>query len=740
MSTLIARTQKEVLFEQAARQGITEKKISTVPEIYRNLLGISDVGQQRLGMPLAPMYLAVPDMEISIERIRQYFQGLLRDVQVLDLANNHVEDQLTLMNIEFWARMQLVKNRALYIARTAETERMRIAFGSAWSFSDTLTSTAFLDMSQTTMWVDTAAGHATLANLADNRSVPPQGMAVQSVTQSDGVSYLGSSAAQAVDGVETTNWRINFSRPGSFARVEYRLLAVADVHSIMIDPLGTGLDLEVEADTGTGWKPWVRSSVYSKTTFSSNAAGLQAIRVTIRPLDLALPRTIGVRNFTLFTSETSKSGVLQSQLLSPPYAYNEIRVDADVQLPAGSTLNCYYQTASASVWQVAPLGTWLSVIDQTTLGKLITHATPRAYVGGLWYITLPQTAINTIDGTLNTGLNQAEISAFKHDWSAENDSPKLLTTDMFAQEALTRTWTKPAVHTPAALASTILLQAPGASTLASANVERSGKLLVVSKRAVDPYQLLSVVPCPGDGVNMLQPAYNYRVRLHVFCTRDVYYEAGRYYFLQGYRTTGSRSFKELGVSYAAFSLYINGTLAVADRQPYTVYETGALETGASSGKPMIVKLHTGWNTVDLLMNITDTNRLLSDRGTTDLPYVQLSLMPSLLDEQFQRDHGITRVLGSGQTRPVTEFDLLWSLPADLGFWAWSEDRKSLALNANNPRAIDGFFAGQVPDCMLEYTGVDFTVAPEQLRLRFEALRSDASSAGPVLQKYDVYVR
>jgi hypothetical protein len=637
--------------------------------------------------------------------------------------------------------MELTKNRARAVSKAAQTEKQRLAVGGRWCFTDSFNTTSFVDMSRTTAWIDTSEGIVFLPALSSAQTVPSTDITVLSHKEPVGGSLLGSSPQDAFDSMDSTNWRCAFQMLDTQAECTIGLRVPADINAIQVDPVGFGLSLTIEVKAGSNWTTLVKDVLYEKHTYAVGFSQAQTLRFVLEPTDSSLPRVVGLKNVILFSSQTAKAASLYTQLLKPQYAFNELKLETGSTVPPGTRLTTYYSTASGGPWALINPGQWTPLNNSLTLSKVIDNNTARVYNAGLYYVALANQAINNIDGVLDTGINQLEVSCFKRDWTGEGESPKILSPDNFAQETLLKTWINPITFSASALNSPVLLQQFGGSTLSTYGLTRGNNLVANRKLDSQPFAQMCIVPYTGNmNTSTLQPSYNYRMRLYAYCTAESFYDQSKYFFVQGFRVPGKRTYREMGKTYGAFALYINGQLVASDNLPYTAFSDGSLEAGASFGRPYSIRLAKGWNQVELYLNVLDTSKLISDPLDTGDPYLQLCLMPSFFDTDFQRLMSISKLLGSGETRPSSEFDLLWNLPQDTAFWGWSDDRQAVVFNSNRVIPVDGFLRGQLPRCLLRYTSVDFTEEASDLYLRVDLEGQDLSNVGPIFDEYRVMVR
>jgi hypothetical protein len=129
---------------------------------------------------------------------------------------------------------------------------------------------------------------------------------------------------------------------------------------------------------------------------------------------------------------------------------------------------------------------------------------------------------------------------------------------------------------------------------------------------------------------------------------------------------------------------------------------------------------------------------MSDPLDSGDPYLHIGLTPNLFDTVFQGAYGIQKVLASGERRPITEFDLLWTTPRDPVFWAWSLDKRSILFNQIETVPIDGFFQGDMPLCSIRYRSM--ADSPEDIFVRVTMDRDTLSRTGPTLDEYRLVVR
>ena len=244
----------------------------------------------------------------------------------------------------------------------------------------------------------------------------------------------------------------------------------------------------------------------------------------------------------------------------------------------------------------------------------------------------------------------------------------------------------------------------------------------------------------------MQADHNYRISFMVYAPKAFSYQDSKYWFYQGYRLANKRLYKDIGKSFGTFSIYINDQLVASEETAKTISTDNKIEgnplTQTDLGQPFTMNFNEGWNKVEILMNVIDPSKYGSDAfDVQDQPFLQLSIYPCLFDSKFadRSDTYISKIIASGQYKPVNEFDLLWSLPRDPSFWAWSNDRQYLLFNTNTLQSIDGYYFGSVPISTLNYKSVQ-SDSVDDLYIKVVLEREDSTQVSPIIDEYNVMVR
>lgn len=747
---MIERIQKIALFEEASTKGIKTSSIQRIPEIFQDILGVTDVGQSPYGGPTMPVYKAQTGNPIEISRMAKYFVGVQRDLNVLNMSLSNLESNLSSINLEIWNRSQLVKNKSKDIKSKIDNEKLRTSTLASWIYTETFNSITNIS-SASTAWFDTSEGIAFIPSLDSSRTVLPQDITIASVNIPLSANQTGSQASYAFDGRNTTNWRVMFFTE------ETANIAISfpktDITSICLDPVGFGLDYEIFLDDGSGFKSVSKDIIYSKSTYSLTFANATGMKVVFKSTSSTLPKIAGFRDITFYTSSTNDSCVIYSSLLKPDNPFSEIKVGYKGTIPSGSSVKFYYATESTGPWNLVTPDSWTST-DDTSLVSInvpFTAATNTDSLGGLYGVSLGGlTTTNVGEGVLHLGEDQVEVTAFKKDWRENGETSHAPDTKDFVN--LLRSWSD-VVDTDLHNDSLIIQDYARSLFAIGDAINRNGNAMLFNRYAtytelgsLASYKQLCIIPLVGDKTKQrMQYGFNYKMRFNVYCPTPFFYNESKYWFSQGYRVQGARSYREIGKSFVSFSLYINGSAVLNDDKPYTIYQTANPTTGSfieengNAGISFPLSFQAGWNVVELMFTITDPAQFGTDTYDSD-PYCQLLISPSIFDWNFRNssEHEITRIVGSGEFKPVTEFDLTWNLPYDSQFWSWNKTLDTILYNVNTKNVIDGYFSGTAPSSLLIFR--PSVLETSDLFIKAEMFKSSQTSSSPILDEYNVMTR
>jgi hypothetical protein len=322
---------------------------------------------------------------------------------------------------------------------------------------------------------------------------------------------------------------------------------------------------------------------------------------------------------------------------------------------------------------------------------------------------------------------------------------------------LKRTWSYAPIKSYTSQGSGTCLQLYGETTIkGDSTLIKGGDYMLFQRKldstdfpvSISSYNQLCLVPLVGDvSSGMMQFDYNYKVSFMLYCPKAFSYQDARYWFYQGYRQANRKFYKDIDKSFGTFAIYINDNLVVSESVGDTITSSNTINDTDPSvsidyGNSFSLNFNDGWNKVEILMNVYNPNKYGPDNfDIANQPYLQLSIYPSPFDPLFNqnKDTYISKILSSGTFNPTNEFDLLWNLPKDPTFWAWSDDRQYLLFNTNSLFKIDNYYRGSVPDSLITFKSISAS-GVDDLYIKLALEREDSTKLSPIVTEYSVMVR
>ena len=604
-------------------------------------------------------------------------------------------------------------------------------------------------MPNSTVWVDTSEGVATVPTVNSTQIINPNSINVVSQTVPDAGSFLSSNPKNAFDSQYNSNWICLFNKPGWAECVIS--VPVTYINTLTITPL-SGINILIDYSLGSNvYSTVINDVIYSKTTYIIDQLNVTNLRIRFRPANASLPVTCGITEIVIYTSTSERLAELVSTLFSPTNPFTTVKMDYEGTVPSNSIISLYYSTSSSGDWSQLKVGEWTSISspNNTTFYVNPNQATASPIYRGLYGIpigTNPQ-PLTTGQGQLQVGLNQMQVQSFYKDWRIDGLVPKILAPSDFEGQIVSTTWC--GVDSQAINTDQFIVQHNNQTNISDSPLLSQGGQFLFFQRPItytpassvdSAYQHLCIVPLQNTQFNSLQYSYNYSFSYQVFCPNSFTYSDAKYWFYQGFRKTGSASYRNINKSFASFSMYVNGILVAGTANPYTIYSDNSYDVAGFQGVNFPLSLTQGWNKIEMFMNVVNPNIFSSDGLDSTFPYVQLYITPSLFDPSFQNSLSsqISALDGSGVTKPISEFDLLWNAPSSPINWAWSSDRNSLLFNLKNVNPIDGYFTGVSPNCVLTYEGTS-QQAFSSIRAKI-ITDSNGSRVSPILNQYTIQTR
>jgi len=746
---LIDNVQKLVLLDEAAKKGLTRFQLVSIPETFEKIVG--DLTKSEYGLPLTRPYTPKVGDNIDVAKIAKYFVNTNRDLAVGIQSAIIVNEKLRYIKNEFWVRSQNLKNKANLLAHTAELEGFKSKSQSVWVFGNSFNDTAMIDMLQTTAWIDSSEGIVFLPTALQTSSITPNNITVESYQWATGSDSLGSKPDMAVDGLESTSWKGLFILGNEFNYGTFKFDKPYNISSLQIDPTGFGMTLTIEVDTGKGFSQVISEIIYKTTTFIIGQEQVRRIRIGYQPATAVLPKSVGIRNMRLYTENTSDVASLYTKAIDVPINYSELLIDFNSQIPTGTKIKSFVSFDVGATWRELTKNTWTPInTNDTTIVKL--NKNNMIEDGGYYAVPVDKVPITPTEGIMLIGKNQVEVSAFKKDYVALGEMPHVPQLTDFEQEDIKkfRTWLSVPTSNERTLTNRLYLK-PGSSQVTQ----------IIKGRDILPFQyqvenqnfsdLGFILLYGSDVTSICQQNHTYKTSFYVFSEKDYFVDYAKFFFLQGYRSRNFRSFNETNRSYGAFSLFVNGTTVVSASKPFTIYTSqdlngGYIEGGINgigeNGSSYSYSLKRGWNLVEIMVHTLDPKIYGEDLGSNGYPpFLFLSLYPSFFDPAFQDEAAISKIVASGESKPVSEFELLWNIPQDFNYWAWSSTNTRVFFNTWYTSPIDGYIKGTGPAYEIEYkASPDYNPSISSINLRFDLLKEPTVKTGPILQDYKVSLR
>jgi len=511
----------------------------------------------------------------------------------------------------------------------ARVEKIRASLGATWVYTETFSETRLIDMQNSTAWIDTSEGISFIPNSGDEKTIPMHSISLIESSLPRLGDFLGSNPKQAFDGIDSTNWRCLFVND-QWATATYDIATLADITAISIDPVGFGIEAKIDVEIEGSYQELIRAVIYNKKTFSIYQHNVSKIRVSFRSATSVLPKIVGIREIILFQTISTKSAEIISRELKPTDPFTEIKLSTKGEFPQGTKVDTYFRTSTGTNWIPLPVNDWhpIYATDTTSIHDLnFTEAV--AGISSLSFrglyaknLNMSSTPLTNVEGKMEVGENMVEITCFKKDWIEAGEFPKILSPLDFANYKVKRTWSKVPIRSYITNGSGNVVQLYGETTIKTdTELTKEGTAMLFQRR-LDPdrypaeisqFNQLCVIPLVGAKASgSMQFDYNYKISFMVFAPRAFSYQDARYWFYQGYRKANRRLYRDIGKSFGTFVLYVNDILVVGEDTAKTISTDHKIEgisvSQVDRGKSFSLNLNTGWNKIEILMNVYDTDK------------------------------------------------------------------------------------------------------------------------------------
>lgn len=616
-------------------------------------------------------------------------------------------------------------------------------------FQEDLKNSNYVNLSLSGVDVDNTIGQATLAKQSQINVLSAKYISISSYNLPTGVDNLNTQPSNIFDGKDNTSWLLAYASDLSdYTSLEFTTPKTL-VTSLSITPVNA-IKIVVLVRTDNIWEQVVDTTLSYKQEFFIYKDNIDSVRVKIRPISGTYPKTCGLKELTIFTNTFNSSGTLYSTELVPQDDFNELNLAWDSEESNDALIKASYSFDPLGPWTLVNNNKWVEVSAVSTNNIQFTSANLSTLpsLQGLYKFTIPNKT-STVFGDLRIGNRQLRVDCYQQDYKElgfKYRIPKLVDftrTTKFAHQSL---------PTFGFNTDSVLLQKKGETNIQNAlSLGRNGDALVFQRKVDnDVYPLTSdnkykemcfVLQSESLTTHIYQYNHHYKFSFYVYSEKEVLYTDANYWFLQGFRTVGNKTFQSLDKTYGTFSMYVNSELVVESDKPKTIFSDNTLETNAINGNKFSFKLKQGLNKIEILASPFDHKDFDPSVYDTNLgPYLQLSITPSLFDENINSlgEFSITEVMAELPTKPKDEFDMLWNFNESPTNWAISSDKTNLLFNYKPLSPIDGYFKGAAINYKFNYKSLtDMIKTPVYVKFDFKA---SSSKLTPVLKGYTLSLR
>ena len=519
------------------------------------------------------------------------------------------------------------------------------------------------------------------------------------------------------------------------------------VNGIRIEP-NSPLHVELEwSPDGRNWHkftPNAAATIRARHTFNFNVVPLGYIRLRLRHTEEVIeafpgqPKQLGVKRIEFLQRGFKPLG----SLFSNEYRFNEtvhsVLVDMDAVTPYGTKITPYIAQSSDGPWTSLNVGepVKFNVIAWVEQTLSTSTAENSGNLATMWEVLSIPESLQPLpeSGELIAGRNQVQLSCYQLDWKTLGDRDRI-------PSALD--WASPPSEVRTGLFSPLGDIGVSGDISTTIFIDEKNPLAIDSSTG-ESYSILCLVQ--GDGTQVLQKGYNYRLRTYVWCQAPITLEEQKI----GVVNTGGTA----GLKIAPLSLYVNG--AKVFQQDACASTVSGLN---SSEFRTTLAFNQGYNSIDLYLQLpTDIIPGADGVASTN---IFLYLQPDLFASNLEQTLGIKYIQAyKDPWKRVSEFDLRYNTPIGVkGVWAWEIDilnnittnallnhdfknSRSDLVNAHpSYRTIDGINSGQITNLLLRYPteksidGID----TRTLYFRADLSQEPGADAPPVLSGYQLIV-
>lgn len=729
--SIINKYQTNILLDEAAKLALLNSDITLVQDFMSSIVGDPKYSEKIINsLPLTTHYVAIKNQVVDIKKIREQISNIFRDVLTASLSLDSITSNQTNYLEDLFPKIFLAKSLAARIKNSISTEKAKLSTKSSWAFNEDFSTTFYTDLENSTIDIDTSSKVVTLRSMS---TIPDIQLAsVESTVKTP--STLNSGPQSAFDGSLSTAWQVYFTDKSDFSKVVIKFNRPTNLSSIKLDPIGVGLKTQIQLE-GQSLQSEITEVIYTKTTIPLSARNVVSITITISNVSSVLPKLAGLRDITFLGSGFINEGLFISKEFEVP-TFSQIRLEPNQVTPANTSLTWEKKIGSDS-WTNLDINQWISVEsngiakEEIIIGDLQTDS-------ALYAITLDNPPSTIGSGKMYVGVNQFIVEAQKTFDLANGDPLKIPSSLSFIPTL--PAWADPSVttNTNTASGTECPVQLQNDVTTHSL-LKREGALVGTMSTPAGE----GLIWLPVCGQSSLQKDYHYRFKTRVFCEDDVLINDATYWFIQGFKPAGSKTFKQSRRSLGSFSFYVNGLAVCGDNYPDTLYSDGTCDSKAASGNMFSFALQKGWNTLEYHLYFPTLPSYLKD-DESESDYCQLVITPNIFHAATAFSKGITEVVSLEPQTALNNFDLTWKAPRSLQYWAWSAyNSNTVVFNTNKSNLIDKIYGGNtsysLPNLTIFYDKLLDTDS-QTLKIRAKLSKTQDSLSSPINKGYNLFVK
>ena len=681
--------------------------------------------------------------EISISKLNTFLKLASLDLSTINRSTSFLNVQVQSLNELYNYKLQSIQFQLDYL----NSSTLTLPVG---TFKESFRTNESVNLALTSVEVDNTLGQANLPKQSFDNIIQTKLISLTNYTLPTGVDNLGTGPMDMFDGKDNTSFLLSYLSDSLNPTVVEFGFGSKPLTSIVLSPVNASTVLVSVYTQGT-WKDVINTTLSQKQEFYINQEEVTAIRLKLKPTQGSFPRICGLKECLLYSNTFSTVGQLFTTEITTNTKYNEINLGWSSDEPNDSKISAFYATDVIGPWISVDNNKWkqISNTDTTNLNFTSADLVSPSYAQTLFSKPLTIEA-SFYDENIIIGNRQFRVDSYQKDYKESGYKYRINHPEDFKNNSTKFAYQE--VNTYGFNVDGVLVQEKGQTNVQNTlSLGKLGTELVFQRKVDDAVypkvsdnkykETVFVIQSESLVSHIFQYNNHYKFTCYVYSNKDTVYPDANFWFLQGFRTLGSKAFQAQDKVYGTFSFYINDELVISSDKPKTIYSDNTIETGGSDGTKFTLSLKKGINKVEYIISPYDYKNYDISAFDTNLgPYLQLSITPSLFDEDINSfgDFDIERIYAEPTSTSKDEFDLLWNLQSSPTNWAWSNDRKALLFNYKPNQPIDGYFKGGPVKYNFSYKNINgMTTNPMYLKFVFKA---SSSKLTPVLKDYTLQLK